>query len=192
MQFTIDGSFSVEATINQGDYNSLKQRASITIGQVIEADSEDEARDAASLFLAKVAEDTKLALIAQTPGTELYTDDSGVVQVGISGSSPAQVPAPKGQAAAPVADSYVPRPTASAPSASGSFTPLSHGKDRYTVLWNGEEVTLFDNRGTKTGKQPDFKIPSLEDDGAFWLEGRNGPNKAALALAHQIDEAIPA
>jgi hypothetical protein len=186
--YTIEASFSAEVTI-PGDvaYSSNKSRASLTIGQVVEAGSEDEARDVASLFLARVAEDVKLALIVQAPGTELFTDENGVVQVGLSGAS-----APKGQASAPRAASAASQPTASAPSASGEFTPLSHGKDRYTVQWNGQAVTLFDNRESKTGKQPDFKIPDLGDDGAFWLEGRNGPNKAALALAHQIDEAIPA
>lgn len=184
MQYTIDGSFSVEVTIpGEQSYSSVKHRAALTIGQVIEADTVEEARDVASLFLAQVAEDTKLALIAQAPGTQLYTDESGVVQVGLAGGGS---PAPKAQPPAATATKTAPVPT------NGSFQPLSHGNDRYTVEWNGAAVTLFDNRKTKTGRQPDFKIPDLGDDGAFWLEGRNGPNRAALALQHQVDAAVPA
>lgn len=184
MQYTIDGSFSVEVTVpGEQSYSSVKHRAALTIGQVVEADSPEAARDIASLFLAQVAEDTKLALIAQAPGTQLYTDESGVVQVGLAGGG-----SPKATAPAPSTDT-APAPTSSS---TGSFTPLSHGKDRYTVEWNGKPVTLFDNRATKTGRQPDFKIPDLGDDGAFWLEGKNGPNRAALALQHQVDAAVPA
>lgn len=201
MDFAVDGSFSVEVTI-PGDqpYSSVKHRAALSIGQVITADSPEEARDAALGFLQELTEDVKLHLVANAPGSEFYTDEHGVGQVGLAGSGKAAAPA---VAATSTVAEPTPAPTASADTGqtaaatSGEFQPTDHGGDRYTVLWDGRPRTVFDNRGSKKGNQPDFKMPESSngagDDNAFWLRNKNGSiNKAAAAVQAQIDQAVAA
>lgn len=203
MDYPIDGSFSVEITRNLGDYNSIKSRASLTIGEVVQADSLEEARDLGLALLQKVTDDVKLHLAANAEGVSFVTDEHGVGQLGVVVVTSSEANGPLAEAVAqpavaPTTPSETPSESASAaPSTSdGVFVPKSHGKDRFTIKWDGQVRTLFDNRESKTGNQPDFKLPKLEGEAeapAFWIDNQDGTkNKAAYVLIQQIKEAVPA
>ncbi len=198
--FDIEATFAIEATVPGGAaYSSVKARASLGLVTQLEAASEDEARDGALELLAKVTEDVKLHLAANAPGVDFYTDEYGVGQIGIGGVVEVD-PTTSATAGKDAATAAPTKPAATAPASSAgsndSFTPISHGGDRYTVLWNGKQRTVFDNRESKTGNQPDLKMPegrNGEEEEAFWIATKSGgQNKAALAIIHQINESVPA
>ncbi len=207
MEYPIDGSFSVEITRNLGDYNSIKSRASLTVGEVVTADSLEEARDLALALLQKVTDDVKLHLAANAEGVSFITDEHGVGQLGVVIVTETVREGPKAEsvgeeaartAVAPTTPSETPGESASAAptTSSGEFVPKSHGKDRYTIKWDGVVRTMFDNRQSKTGNQPDFKLPKLEGESeapAFWIDNQDGTkNKAAYVLEKQIKESVSA
>lgn len=192
-EFEVSASFAIEATV-PGDvaYSSVKARASLGLTTLLTADSEDEARDSALDLLAKVTEDVKLALAANAPGTDYYTDEHGVGQIGINGQAETiSQPAPN------TAPDFGSGPAVTTPPTnSNGFTPVAHGGDRFTILWNGKQRTVFDNRESKSGNQPDFKMPETregDEEVALWINTKGGgKNKAALAVQHQIEESVPA
>ena len=186
--FDIEASFAIEATV-PGDaaYSSVKARASLGIVEQVEAASEEDARDQALALLSAITEDVKLHLAANAPGADFYTDEFGVGQIGIAETTVA----PKESSGSPTTST----PTTQT-SGDSKFTPINHGGDRYTILWNGKQRTVFDNRETQSGNQPDLKMPegrNGEEEVALWIITKSGgKNKAAMAVLHQIEESVPA
>lgn len=202
-EFTIEATARVgaKAPITGGDqYKPQDTGFQYAIGEVVEADSFEEALDLASARSAQLAELAKINTAAHVPGLTIAVDANGVTQLTFEGGLGEVAPLQTAAVATPSAPAVsedTPQPSSVAPASSkGGFQTLSHGGDRYTVLWDGVTRTLFDNRATKTGNQPDFKMPAIDGedkDKAFWMQtSSGGVNKASAVLAKMVSEAVPA
>lgn len=177
--YKVESSFATQVTVpGSVAYSSVQTRAGFTLTEEVEADSPEEARDIALQRANQIAEDAKIAVAANAEGVTIAVDDNGVTQLTFEVGEAKDLPAQTDQG------------TSSSDPVDPDDLPAKVGENKYTVLWNGQPVTLFDNRETKKGNQPDFRIPDLEPDDGFWLQLKNGgTNRASAALRAMIEEA---
>lgn len=187
MTYEVEVSFAYGLTVPGAvPYSSENFRAALTITQEFDAESEDEAREAGLQSLATLADEAKLATIAQA-GLSTSTDENGVIHPVFSGQVTEVAVTNVVPITALTEDDVAAYENEMAGPSAGLATPM----------WDGRPIRIFDNRNNKKSMaSPDFRIQFLDaqpgdsDDDKFkpfWLKNKDGTlNKAALKIQAMV------